>query len=120
MIQLEELILRIIRRDSVDKKNKEVLLLGATLFSMFFGAGNLIFPPALGFNAGNKWLLAFLGFLITGTGLPLLGIIAAGKSGGDITELGNRVSARFSNFLGISVVLCIGPLMAIPRTGATS
>ncbi len=104
----------------MNKKDKEVLLLGASLFSMFFGAGNLIFPPTLGFNAGNKWLLAFLGFLITGTGLPLLGIIAAGKSGGDITELGNRVSTRFSKFLGISVVLCIGPLMAIPRTGATS
>lgn len=104
----------------MDKKKKEILLLGATLFSMFFGAGNLIFPPALGFEAGNKWLLTFLGFLITGTGLPLLGIIAAGKSDGDITKLGERVSRGFSKFLGVSVVLCIGPLMAIPRTGATS
>lgn len=100
--------------------SKEILILSATLFSMFFGAGNLIFPPSLGFEAGNKWFLAMLGFFLTGTGLPLLGIIASAKSGGDINKLGEKVSPKFSKVLGIIVILAIGPLMAIPRTGATT
>ena len=87
---------------------------------MFFGAGNLIFPPFLGLLAGQKWNWSMLGFFITGIGLPLLGIIASAKAGGDVDKLGRRVSPLFSKFLGITVVLAIGPLLAIPRTGATA
>ncbi len=104
----------------MDKQRKDIMILSATLFSMFFGAGNLIFPPSLGFIFGEKWYIAFLGFFLTGTGLPLLGIIASAKSDGDMDKLGERVSKPFSKFLGIVIVLSIGPLMAIPRTGATS
>lgn len=100
--------------------SKDILILSATLFSMFFGAGNLIFPPSLGFEAGSKWFPALVGFFLTGTGLPLLGIIASAKSDGDINKLGEKVSPKFSMFLGIIVVLAIGPLMGIPRTGATT
>lgn len=102
------------------KENKEALVLGAALFAMFFGAGNLIFPPFLGLLAGQEWNWSMVGFFITGIGLPLLGIIASAKAGGDIDKLGNRVSPIFSKFLGITVVLAIGPLLAIPRTGATA
>ena len=102
------------------KKSNEAFVLGAALFAMFFGAGNLIFPPFLGLIAGKEWSWSLLGFFITGIGLPLLGIIASSKSGGDIDKLGKRVSPFFSKFLGITVVLAIGPLLAIPRTGATA
>ena len=102
------------------KENKESLVLGAALFAMFFGAGNLIFPPFLGLIAGKEWHWSILGFFITGIGLPLLGVIASAKAGGDIDKLGRRVSPLFSKFLGITVVLAIGPLLAIPRTGATA
>ncbi len=98
----------------------DILVLSASLFSMFFGAGNLIFPSHIGFAAGNKWFLALLGFIVTGAGLPLLGVIASGKANGDIDDLGNKVSKVFSKFIGVAVVLSIGPLMAIPRTGATT
>lgn len=104
----------------MDKKRNDAFVLGAALFSMFFGAGNLIFPPFLGLLAGQKWNWSMLGFFITGIGLPLLGIIASAKAGGDVEKLGNRVSPIFSKFLGITVVLSIGPLLAIPRTGATA
>lgn len=110
----------IIEKRCYMKKKNDAFVLGAALFAMFFGAGNLIFPPFLGLLAGNKWNWSMLGFLITGIGLPLLGIIASAKAGGDVNKLGNRVSPLFSKFLGITVVLAIGPLLAIPRTGATA
>ena len=102
------------------KKKNDAFILGAALFSMFFGAGNLIFPPFLGLLAGQKWNWSMFGFFLTGIGLPLLGIIASAKAGGDVDKLGKRVSPLFSKFLGITVVLAIGPLLAIPRTGATA
>ena len=103
-----------------NKERKDVLVLSATLFSMFFGAGNLIFPASVGFHAGSAWKAAIVGFLLTGTGLPLLGVIASAKSDGDINKLGEKVSGIFSSFLGLVIILSIGPLMAIPRTGATT
>src|SRR5699024_5918926 len=68
---------KLVRRVEMKKErnmSKDILILSATLFSMFFGAGNLIFPPSLGFEAGSKWFPALVGFFLTGTGLPLLGI----------------------------------------------
>ena len=74
-------------------------LVGLTLFAMFFGAGNLIFPPWLGVQAGTESLSAFIGFLITAVGFPILGVMAVAESGG-LKNLGARV--------------------AIPRTASTS
>lgn len=101
-------------------EKKDVIVLSAALFSMFFGAGNLIFPPYVGFFSGDKWIIALIGFFLTGTGLPLLGVIASAKSEGDINKLGEKVSKPFSRVLGLIIILSIGPLMAIPRTGATT
>lgn len=106
--------------DNKESNNKQIFILGAALFSMFFGAGNLIFPPILGLQSGNKWFLGLAGFFLTGIGLPLLGIIASAKCGGSLDQLGKRVSPGFSVFLGVSISLAIGPLLAIPRTGATA
>lgn len=103
-----------------ESNNRQIFILGAALFSMFFGAGNLIFPPSLGLQSGSKWIFGLAGFFLTGIGLPLLGIIASAKCGGSLDNLGKRVSPGFSVFLGVSISLAIGPLLAIPRTGATA
>ena len=57
-------------------RGKKQLLIGFTLFSMFFGAGNLIFPPYLGAQAGTRLWLAFAGFAVSAIGLPIAGVAA--------------------------------------------
>lgn len=104
----------------MSKKNKDALVVGLALFAMFFGAGNLIFPPELGMQSGSKWILSAIGFFLTGIGMPLLGIMAVSRAGGSIDKLCSKVSPTFSKILGTIIVLCIGPFLAIPRTGATT
>ncbi|SHK43202.1 branched-chain amino acid transport system II carrier protein [Tepidibacter formicigenes] len=104
----------------MNKTSKDVLVVGFALFAMFFGAGNLIFPPSLGLMSGTNWIPSLIGFLLTGIGMPLLGIIAASKAGGSLSDLADKVSPTFSKILGTVIMLAIGPLLAIPRTGATT
>lgn len=99
---------------------KENLAVGFMLFALFLGAGNIIFPPLLGQQAGDEILPAIIGFLITGVGLPLLGIIAVAKNGGDLQVVANRIHPIFSIIFTSVVYLSIGPLFAIPRTGAVT
>ena len=102
-------------------KISELLTIGFMMFSIFFGAGNLIFPPALGQSAGDHTLIAMAGFLLTGVGLPLLGITAIALQGGKYIELINRRTYWwFATALLIVLYLCIGPVFAVPRTGAVS
>lgn len=101
------------------KETKDFIVVGAALFAMFFGAGNLIFPPELGMLSGDQWLLTILGFALTGVGLPILGVITIAKVGGSLKDFAGRVSPTFAKILGAVIVLAIGPLLAIPRTGAT-
>lgn len=98
---------------------KQSLFVGITLFSMFFGAGNLILPPLLGLQAGASAVPAMAGFLVTGIGLPMLGIIAVGLAG-TIRELASRVHPVFAHVFVAAVYLAIGPCLAIPRTSSTS
>lgn len=99
---------------------KENLAVGFMLFALFLGAGNIIFPPELGQNAGTEFIPSIIGFLITGVGLPLLGIIAVAKNGGDLQVVANRIHPLFSIIFTAVVYLSIGPLFAIPRTGAVT
>ncbi len=101
------------------KIHKDAIVIGAALFAMFFGAGNLIFPPAIGLSAGDHWIGSLLGFLVTGIGLPVMGVLAVSKAGGTLNDLAKRVSPKFSIIIGTIIILAIGPLLAIPRTGAT-
>jgi len=100
-------------------ERKDFIVIGAALFALFFGAGNLIFPPALGLLSGENWLLCMFGFLLTGVGLPILGVITLSKAGGSINDLADKVHPVFAKVIGTITVLAIGPLLAIPRTGAT-
>jgi len=104
----------------MSKRSGDVIWVGLALFAMFFGAGNLIFPPFLGFLAGPSWPIALLGFLITGIGMPLLGIMASSRAGGTVEHLAGRVSPAFGRILSIIIILAIGPFLAIPRTAATT
>ena len=98
---------------------KKSLLVGMTLFSMFFGAGNLILPPLLGAQAGEAAVPAMIGFLVTAIGFPVLGIVAVALAG-DLPKLAGRVNARFALVFTVLVYLSIGPCLAIPRTSSTS
>ena len=97
------------------------LAIGMMLFALFFGAGNLIFPAALGQHAGNNVGWALLGFVLTGVGLPLLGVVAMGYSScKDVEELASRVHPIYGLLYTISLYLSIGPMFATPRTGTVA
>ena len=96
---------------------KQIILVSFTLFSLFFGAGNLIFPPFLGQNAGFNTPLAFLGFLITAVALPILGVLVVAKFDG-LNNLGNKVNVTFASVFAILIYLSIGPGLGIPRAAS--
>ncbi|MBS4176827.1 branched-chain amino acid transport system II carrier protein [Lederbergia citrea] len=96
-------------------------VIGVMLFALFFGAGNLIFPATLGQNAGTNIWPAVIGFLITGIGLPFLGILAMGFSGSrNLQELASRIHPTYAVVFTSLLYLTIGPFFATPRTGAVA
>lgn len=100
---------------------KSYAVVGMMLFALFFGAGNLIFPAQLGQYAGSEVWIAIIGFLITGVGLPLLGILAIGFSkSNDLQDLSSRVHPLYGVIFTALLYLTIGPFFALPRTGAVS
>lgn len=99
---------------------RDCIIVGFALFAMFFGAGNLIFPPLLGFMTGSEWFITFIAFSITGICMPILGIFAMGKAGGDVQQFAGKVHPIFANVFGTVIMLGIGPLLALPRTAATT
>jgi branched-chain amino acid:cation transporter, LIVCS family len=100
---------------------KETFFIGLMLFAIFFGAGNLIFPLSLGQAAGTELLPAIIGFLMTGVGLPLLGVIAIGMSKNeDVHTISAKVHPLFGLLFPVIIYLTIGPLFAVPRTGTVS
>ena len=84
------------------------------LFSMFFGAGNFIFPPMLGKEAGTNVYEATMFFCLTGVILPILGIAAISLSK-SMDELVNRAGVVFGMTFTILIYITIGPAFAIPR-----
>ena len=101
-------------------KKKDIITCGFALFAIFFGAGNLIFPPYLGVLSGDRWYQSMIGFLLTDPVLPIIGVLATMRLGGRADDLGKRVSPKFAKLLGTLAILFIGPLFAVPRTGATT
>lgn len=102
------------------KKIIDGLTIGFALFAMFFGAGNLILPPFLGLFSGADWFASIAGFTLTAIIAPFLGILAVVRSGNSFTDLGNRINKTFSVVLATLIMLSIGPMVAIPRTAATT
>lgn len=102
------------------KKGLNILIIGFALFSMFFGAGNLIFPPYLGISSGSEWLNSFTGFVIGDVGLALIIMVIMAKHNGSLSEVTMKMGKKFSVIIGIVIITCLGPLLAIPRTAATT
>ena len=100
---------------------KESMFIGSMLFGLFFGAGNLIFPVHVGQESGSAVFWANLGFLVTGIGLPFLGVIAIGvsKTSG-VYELAERIGKKYALVFTVLLYLVIGPFFALPRLATTS
>lgn len=103
-------------------KNKfgTAVTLGFALFAMFFGAGNLILPPFIGLKSGTEWFAAVSGFFTTGIVAPFLGVLTVVLFGTSFTDLGRKVNPLVVTVLAFLIMLCIGPLVAIPRTAAAT
>jgi len=97
--------------------NKKMLLVSFMLFSLFFGAGNLIFPPFLGQNAGAATIPAVAGFVVTAVILPVLGVIVVAQTDG-LDRLGARVNGKFAIIFTMLIYLSIGPGLGIPRAAS--
>lgn len=103
------------------KKNiKDIVIIGFALFAMFFGAGNLIFPPFLGHAFGSQFVLGIIGFICTGVGVPLLAILAVTKGDGTFETMASKIGSKFALIFSTLLFIAIGPMLAIPRTAATT
>lgn len=98
----------------------DIIINGFALFAIFFGAGNMILPPYLGYHSGSNWMFAWLGFSISGPILTMFGFIAMAKCKGSVYNFAHKVSPIFSIIIGSIAMLLMGPIMAVPRTAATT
>lgn len=99
---------------------KDTLVIGFAMFAVFFGAGNLIFPPQIGFATGTEWGVALLGLMLTGMLLPVLGVIAIGLGGGSFERLTRPIAPWFGTVLIFTTMIAIAWLITIPRTASVA
>lgn len=97
-----------------------ILVIGFAIFAIYFGAGNLIFPPYIGAQAGDRWPMALLGMTITGIALPILAVVAVGRAGGTFAKLSRPIARWFHHLYNVIVMIGVGALITIPRTGAVA
>lgn len=95
----------------------DMFIIGFALFSMFFGAGNVIFPPFLGMGSGPSWGLGFTCYYLADIGLALVALFSIFRHGGS-EKIVRPIGRIPANILMCAIVLCIGPMLAIPRTAA--
>ncbi len=102
------------------KETKRILVLSFALFAMFFGASNVFLPSYIGLRAGSDFFAAALGFTLTGIGLPLIALLVVFKQKGDYLSLFEPMGKMFSKIILLLAFLSVGPIIAIPRTAATT
>lgn len=100
-------------------KTKEIFITGFALFSLFFGAGNLLLPPLLGYNAGENWFWVIIGFMVTAVIIPIIGILAHSKLQGTLYDFGKKVSPTFSLIYSI-IIYIISIAIPSPRTASAT
>ncbi|WP_340610962.1 branched-chain amino acid transport system II carrier protein [Xenorhabdus bharatensis] len=100
--------------------SKDIWALGFMTFALFVGAGNIIFPPMVGLQAGENVWIAAAGFLLTAVGLPVITVIALAKVGGGIEALSSPIGKTAGLILATICYLAVGPLFATPRTATVS
>ena len=100
---------------------KATILMGLALFATQCGAGNLIFPPFLGRNTGSGWLVGFLGFFIMDVGLAAASVasVVANRQG-SVDGVVNKIGEKPGKIMLLIIILCLGPIVCIPRTAATT
>ena len=98
----------------------QIISISMMLFAIFFGAGNMIFPPAMGQLAGSHYPIALLGFILTDVGIAIMGIVAVVLIGSNIDDIGRLIGPRFGMFFSIAIYLLIAPLFGLPRTATVS
>ncbi len=99
---------------------QHTVILGFALFALYFGAGNLIFPPTIGLASGSQWLASLLGFAITGIILPLLAVVAILQADGKFENLTKPISPWFYAVFNLLLMVGIGVFVTIPRMAATT
>lgn len=100
-------------------QRKELLVTSFALFSLFFGAGNLLIPPLLGYNAGDDWFWVAIGFMITAVVIPIIGILAHARLQGTLYDFGKKVSPTFSLIYCVLIYI-ISVAIPSPRTAAAT
>lgn len=100
-------------------KTKDIWIAGFALFSLFFGAGNLILPPTLGAKSGADWWIVVLGFVLTAVTIPILAIFAHAKLQGTLYDFGKKVSPIFSTTYCLLIYI-IAIAIPSPRTAAVT
>ena len=100
--------------------NKNALVIGLALFAMFFGAGNLIFPPFLGMESGWEWPLGLACFVFVDVVISCIGVVAINRAGGSILSIEGVLGKRPALLLNTAAILCTGVIIASPRTAATT
>ena len=101
-------------------RKTDFIVIGLALFAIFFGAGNLIFPPYLGMTAGDQWPIAFGCFVLIDVIITCLGLFALNRAGGSNAAIEGTLGHRAGLLLNSAAVLCTGVLIASPRTAATT
>ncbi|WP_420177530.1 branched-chain amino acid transport system II carrier protein [Kerstersia gyiorum] len=101
-------------------KSQDILALSFMTFALFVGAGNIIFPPIIGLQAGPSVWVAALGFLVTAVGLPVMTIVALARVGGPMDALSGPIGRTAGGILAAACYLLVGPLFATPRTATAS
>ena len=95
-------------------------VVGLALFSMLFGSGNLIFPPEIGITGGTEWYKGYIAYFLADAGLGICSVFAMLKVDGDLNRLTGAIGARGSMIINTVCIICIGPLLAIPRNAAVT
>lgn len=102
-------------------KGKDIMAVGLTMFAIFFGAGNLIFPPYLGRMTGPEWFLGFFFFFLVDIGVSMIAIFATIRSNDlSMTGIPSRLGKKMATVVAIIIATCLAPCLAVPRTAATT
>ncbi len=101
-------------------KISSTFVVGFAVFAMLFGAGNLVFPPFLGMQSGHNWIWGFLGFAVMDVVLAMIVMIVISRKKDGVDGIVGILGKRLSTVLMLALYICIGPLVAIPRTAATT
>jgi LIVCS family branched-chain amino acid:cation transporter len=101
------------------KQRKQTLVIAFALFSLFFGAGNLILPPFLGYNAGDGWIWVLIGFTISAVIIPILAIYGHAKLQGTMLDFANKVSPTFAVVFSVFIYI-ISIALPSPRTASVA